>query len=87
MTVVRHAPGCPLLIAAIRARWPLTAAGLPDTPRLAPGQLRRASVGQVLGIDRDKPMLRFDARFGCRTRSAPVRQSKRNPVKRAARTL
>jgi len=33
MTIVRHAPGCPLLIAATRTRWPLVAAGLPDTPR------------------------------------------------------
>jgi hypothetical protein len=33
MTVVRHQPGCPLLIAATRTRWTLTAAGLPDTPR------------------------------------------------------
>lgn len=33
MTVVRHAPGCPLLAAATRARWPLAPAGLPDTPR------------------------------------------------------
>jgi hypothetical protein len=33
MTVVRHQPGCPLLIAATRARWPLDAARLPVTPR------------------------------------------------------
>ena len=33
MTIVRHAPGCPLLLAATRSRWPLVAAGLPDTPR------------------------------------------------------
>ena len=28
MTIVRHAPGCPLLLAATRSRWPLKAAGL-----------------------------------------------------------
>jgi hypothetical protein len=33
MTIVRHTPGCPLLIAATMARWTLTAASLPVTPR------------------------------------------------------
>jgi hypothetical protein len=33
ITIVRHARACTLLAKRIRARWPLTAAGLPDTTR------------------------------------------------------
>jgi hypothetical protein len=32
-TAVHTAGGCPLLVAATRARWPLAPAGLPETRR------------------------------------------------------
>jgi hypothetical protein len=36
LSVIRHAPGCPLLLRQAKTRWPLITAELPDTPAQVP---------------------------------------------------
>jgi hypothetical protein len=36
LSVIRHAPGCPLLLRQTKTRWPLIAAELPDPPAQVP---------------------------------------------------
>jgi hypothetical protein len=36
LSVIRHAPGCPLLLWHSKTRWPLIAAELPDAPAPVP---------------------------------------------------
>lgn len=36
LSVIRHAPGCPLLVRQAKTRWPLIAAELPDAPAQVP---------------------------------------------------
>jgi hypothetical protein len=36
LSVIRHAPACPLLLRQAKTRWPLIAAELPDAPAQVP---------------------------------------------------
>jgi hypothetical protein len=42
MSIVRHGPCCPTLLAQVRSRWPAEPAGLPDTPAQIPFAQRAA---------------------------------------------
>lgn len=42
VSVVRHRPGCAVLQAQVRTRWPLTPATLPQTPGQCPFENRSA---------------------------------------------
>lgn len=43
--VVRHGAGCALLASVVRSRWPLSAAGLPETPSPQPFASHAADSG------------------------------------------
>lgn len=47
LSVIRHAPGCPLLLRQAKTRWPLIAAELPDTPAQVPFKRRAQSVRRI----------------------------------------
>jgi hypothetical protein len=47
LSVIRHAPGCPLLLRQAKTRWPLIAAELPDTPAQVPFTRRAERVPRI----------------------------------------
>jgi hypothetical protein len=47
LSVIRHAPGCPLLLRQTKTRWPLIAAELPDPPAQVPFARRAQQAPRV----------------------------------------
>ena len=63
LSIVRHALGCPTLLAQVRARWPDEPARFPETPGQVPFE-RRAAWGRwhctvKAREELDCPQLRF----------------------------